>query len=192
MKHVISILDQVAAEVQALGLTPLALEMDQVSDSLEGSNLKNLKMPPQPDDVSWGPTCLSVVYNFFGMPMPLEQVRKSVTMVSSGGTSAAYLGLDAIARGFATQIHVYDLSLFDPTWSGLASKDLYSKIQQRMSSMNLKEYAKVMYDGYLKFLGKCGKIGMDDILVADPYAKNPLGPDSYYFDNNTNNTLRGL
>lgn len=242
MKHVISILDKVAAEVQALGLTHLALEIDQVSDSLEGSNLKNLKMPPQPDDVSCGPTCLSAVYNFFGMPIPIEQVRKGVTMVPGGGTSAAYLGLDAMARGFATQIHVYDLNLFDPTWSGLDAKDITAKIQERMANMNLNEYAKVMYDGYIKFLDKGGKIVMEDItpdtlkrvfdggapilacvsdtwlyrsmrdyttkenkavdddikgdpeahfivlhgmegndiLVADPYAKNPLGPDSYY------------
>ncbi|MGI9174272.1 MAG: hypothetical protein ACR2GR_02985, partial [Rhodothermales bacterium] len=33
-----------------------------------------------------------------------------------GGTLAAFLGLDVLARGFEACIYSYDLHLFDPTW----------------------------------------------------------------------------
>lgn len=70
----------------------------------------------QPDDETCGPTCLHAIYEHYGLDFSLPDVISHVPRSRSGGTLAAYLGKDALIKGFEATIYINNLDLFDPTW----------------------------------------------------------------------------
>lgn len=76
----------------------------------------NISIQSQPDGSTCGPTSLHAVYRYYGCHCTLEDVIQSVKRTTSGGSLAAFLGKDALDRGFNATIYVNNLTLFDPSW----------------------------------------------------------------------------
>lgn len=76
----------------------------------------NISIQSQPDGSTCGPTALHAVYRYYGSTCTLEEVIQSVERTTSGGSLAAYLGKDALERGFNASIYVNNLKVFDPSW----------------------------------------------------------------------------
>src|SRR5690606_12317762 len=76
----------------------------------------DLRIDPQPDEETCGPTALHAVYRYHGDPVTIEDVVREVTFLPSGGTLSVYLALHALARGYRTTIYTCNVKLFDPTW----------------------------------------------------------------------------
>lgn len=118
-----------------------------------------LSMHTQPDDETCGPTCLHAIYNYYGIPITLNDVIASVERSCSGGTLAPMLGKDALNRGFKTTICVSNVDLFDPTWfkSGEADNaNLIAKLEaqiQYKSGLGL-EQPSMAYIDYLRLGGR--------------------------------------
>ena len=84
-----------------------------------------VKILPQPDDVTCGPTSLHAIYHHFGYNIPLPKLISEIEMLEGGGTLGVFLGLDALRRGFNATIHSVNLQIFDPTWVDLSMDELH-------------------------------------------------------------------
>ncbi len=115
-----------------------------------------LSILPQPDDTTCGPTCLQAVYFFHGDRARLADVVEGVRRLPEGGTLAPFLGVHALARGYAARIVVYDLRVFDPSWFA-AGVDLQAKLIAQLSVRGGKRLAQET-DAYLAFLAQGGQI----------------------------------
>ncbi|MFP4089608.1 MAG: hypothetical protein ACLFT3_04835 [Cyclobacteriaceae bacterium] len=82
----------------------------------ESSKVLQVNIRPQPDDVTYRPTCLHALYNYYGDHVEMEEVIAEVQQLKSGGTLAVYLGTHALRRGYDIKIYTYNLHIFDPTW----------------------------------------------------------------------------
>src|SRR5688500_7322154 len=72
---------------------------------------------PQPDETTCGPTCLHAMYNYWGKTETLRSViTRTMKLDSGSGTSAVFLGYDAMRNGFQATIYTYNLMVFNPTW----------------------------------------------------------------------------
>ena len=87
-----------------------------------------IKILPQPDDVTCGPTSLHAVYSHLGYKIPLKKLISEIEFLEEGGTLGVFLGIDALKRGFKATIYSYNLKLFDPTWSNLKMPELREKL----------------------------------------------------------------
>ncbi|MCB0358137.1 MAG: C39 family peptidase [Bdellovibrionales bacterium] len=116
----------------------------------------------QPDDLTCGPTCLHAVFQYFGGTAALEEVIGSVNYIPHGGTVPAYLGCDALERGYSATIYSYELQLFDPTWRDLPPSDLAAKLTLQAK---VKESERLQHatDAYLRFLALGGMIRFEDL-----------------------------
>ena len=60
----------------------------------------DLKILPQPDDVTCGLTSLHAVYSYLGYNIPLKMLISELDFLEEGGTLGVFLGIDALMRGF--------------------------------------------------------------------------------------------
>lgn len=92
----------------------------------------NIRILPQPDDVTCGPTSLQAVYRHYGLDIDLPDLIQQVRYLEDGGTLAVLLGIDALQRNFQAKIVTFNLRIFDPTWAGLDSPALIEKLREQL------------------------------------------------------------
>ncbi|HSO07441.1 MAG TPA: hypothetical protein VLW45_09370 [Pelomicrobium sp.] len=120
-----------------------------------------VKMLPQPDDVTCGPTCLHAIYRYWGEDEPLAKVIGRTRRLEHGGTLAVFLACDALRRGYGATIYTYNLTVFDPTWFA-PQADLAEKLRQQRK---VKRDAQLQHatEGYLEFLALGGRLRFTDL-----------------------------
>ena len=64
----------------------------------------NFRILSQPNDTTYGPTCLQAVYQYYSDSGSVEQLAKEVETVKSGGTLAVLLARHALQRGYKAKI----------------------------------------------------------------------------------------
>lgn len=121
-----------------------------------------VRMLPQPDETTCGPTCLHALYRFWGDSEPLEAViRRTRSLEDGGGTFAVFLACDALRRGYAATIYTYNLMVFDPTWF-TPGVDLAERLQRQRQA---KTDPRLLHatEGYLEFLALGGRLRFADL-----------------------------
>ena len=137
-----------------------------------------MKIHPQPDDSTCGPTCLHAIYNHFGERLELAQVIQAIPQLDAGGTLAVMLGIDALQRGYDATIYTYNLQVFDPTWFPSESplewemevtpeppertEHLVAKLRAQMRAKRSRKL-RLASRAYIEFLQRGGKIRMRDL-----------------------------
>jgi hypothetical protein len=122
----------------------------------------SLKIMPQPDDATCGPTCLHAVYRYYGTDVPLEQVIDETAQLQEGGTLAVLLACHALARGFQATIYTYNVHVFDPTWFVPDARRLPEKLAAQMAAKDSPKLHTAT-EAYLEFLKRGGRIRMVDL-----------------------------
>lgn len=138
-----------------------------------------VKILPQMDETTCGPTCLHAIYNYWGKSEALENVIARTRKLESGsGTLAVFLACDALRNGFQATIYTYNLMVFDPTWF-VAGVDIAERLrQQREVKMDPK--LRHATEGYLEFLSLGGRLRLTGPLPpahSRPLAPRPAHPD---------------
>jgi hypothetical protein len=123
-----------------------------------------IKIHPQPDDISCGPTCLHAVLNYYGEAIDLNTILHSIRMLDGGGTLAVFLACDALRRGFNATIYTYNLQMFDPTWFQLTNDGLATKLKQQ-TEFKHDPKLQAATEGYIEFLNLGGKIKHVDLTT---------------------------
>lgn len=116
----------------------------------------------QPDDVTCGPTCLSKVYNYYGLELSVEELVREIDRNDDGGTLAVFLGISALRRGYSARIYSYDLRIFDPTWDGLPAAALRDRLEARIPHLTRPKSVRAA-KAYLRFLEEGGELGFDEL-----------------------------
>ncbi len=125
---------------------------------------RSIKILPQPDETTCGPTCLHAVYNYFGDTIPLEEVIEQVEVFDEGGTLAVFLGCHALRRGYRAVLYTCNLQVFDPTWFA-GDVDLAGKLRLQAQFKKGKKL-QIATRGYLEFLSLGGTILFHDISIS--------------------------
>jgi hypothetical protein len=120
----------------------------------------NFDIHRQPDDSTCGPTCLQAIYRYFGLSFDIRKVIDRVKSLEGGGTLGVFLAIDALEHDFNVAIYNYNLALFDPTWSGLSSTELVSKLRLQQKQKKGKRL-QVASDAYCEYLEKGGRLCFD-------------------------------
>ncbi len=126
----------------------------------------NIRILPQPDDVTCGPTSLEAVYRYYGLDIELLDLIQQVRYLEDGGTLAVLLGIDALQRNFQAKIVTYNLRIFDPTWAGLDSEALIEKLREQLRhkpGRKLHEATRA----YVRFLELGGRLELFPILQPE-------------------------
>jgi hypothetical protein len=120
-----------------------------------------LKMLPQPDETTCGPTCLHALYTYWGEDSQLPQVIARTHRMEHGGTFAIFLACDALRQGYRATIYTYNLTVFDPTWFA-PGVDIAERLKQQRK---VKKDAKLQHvtEGYLEFLSLGGRLRLTDL-----------------------------
>lgn len=121
-----------------------------------------VKILPQPDETTCGPTCLHAVYRYWGDEEALHDVINRAGRLEHGGTFAVFLACDALRKGYRATIYTYNLNVFDPTWFTRPGVDIADRLsQQREIKMDYRlQHAT---NGYLEFLGLGGRLRLFDL-----------------------------
>lgn len=121
-----------------------------------------VKILPQPDETTCGPTCLHAIYSYWGKSDPLEDiVARTLKLESGSGTFDVFLACDALRNGFQVTIYTYNLKVFDPTWFA-AGVDIAERLrQQREAKMDRR--LRYVTEGYLEFLSLGGQLRLVDL-----------------------------
>jgi hypothetical protein len=122
----------------------------------------DIRILPQPDDVTCGPTCLQAVYRQLGRTMDLGRIISEVRGLPEGGTLAVYLGNHALKLGLKARVYTYHLKIFDPSWRGLTSEQLGAKLEAQLEFKQGKKF-EVASRAYIRFLELGGEIVFDDL-----------------------------
>jgi hypothetical protein len=122
----------------------------------------DIRMLPQPDDVTCGPTCLQAVYRHLGQRLDLQQIIAEVRGLPDGGTLAVYLGSHALKRGLKARLYSFHLKIFDPSWRGLRPGELAAKLEAQLAFKHGKKFATASR-AYIRFLELGGEIALDDL-----------------------------
>ena len=112
----------------------------------------------QPDDTTCGPTCLHAIYRYYGDPISLEQVIAQVPQWQEGGTLAVYLAIHALRRGYQATIIPFNLTLFDPTWSGLPPDRMSAKLRDQLAFKQDRSGLGEVTRAYLEYLSMGGRL----------------------------------
>jgi len=120
-----------------------------------------VRMLPQPDETTCGPTCLHAIYRYWGEDEPLQDVIDRTHKMVHGGTFAIFLACDALRRGFQATIYTYNLTVFDPTWFA-ARVDIAERLQRQREAKNDTRLRQVT-QGYLEFLRLGGRLRLTDL-----------------------------
>jgi len=122
----------------------------------------DVKMLPQPDDVSCGPTCLHALYRYFGDRVALQRVISEVKTLAGGGTLDVLLANHALARGYQARIYTYNLQLFDPTWFPSANAELGRRLRLQLEHHSSRKF-RVATKAYLRFLARGGQVFYEEL-----------------------------
>lgn len=120
-----------------------------------------VRMLPQPDETTCGPTCLHAIYRYWGEDEPLQDVIDRTHKMVHGGTFAIFLACDALRRGFQATIYTYNLTVFDPTWFA-AGVDIAERLQHQREVKDDPRLRQVTA-GYLEFLRLGGRLRLTDL-----------------------------
>ena len=132
----------------------------------------NVKILPQPDDVTCGPTSLHAIYHHYGYQISLHRLISEIEMLEGGGTLGVFLGLDALKRGFDATIHSVNLEIFDTTWVNLSMEALADKLRQEYAAKH-RAKLRVAIKAYLRFIELGGIVSLKDFKpgLFDRYFK---------------------
>lgn len=122
----------------------------------------DIRIQPQPDDLTCGPTCLQAVYRHLGQRIDLQQLISEVRGLHDGGTLAVYLGNHALQLGLNARLYSYHLKIFDPSWRGADSQELAGKLEAQLSFKHGKKF-EIASRAYIRFLELGGEIAFDDL-----------------------------
>ena len=121
-----------------------------------------VRMMPQPDETTCGPTCLHAVYRYWGDEEPLpEIISRTYKMEQGGGTFAVFLACDALRKGYQATIYTYNLTVFDPTWFA-AGVDIGERLRLQCEAKPDPRLHRVT-GGYLEFLRLGGRLRFADL-----------------------------
>jgi hypothetical protein len=120
-----------------------------------------VKMLPQPDEVTCGPTCLQAIYRYWGEDESLEAVISRARRLDHGGTLAVFLACDALRKGYAATIYTYNLTFFDPTWFR-GQTDLIAKLEAQSREKRGLGFRRLT-EGYAEFVALGGKLRLTDL-----------------------------
>ena len=137
--------------------------------------MMKVKILPQPDDVTCGPTSLHAIYNHYGYKISLPKLISEIEMLEGGGTLGVFLGLDALKRGFDATIHSVNLEIFDPTWVDLPMNELYHKLELEYTAKK-KVKLRIAIKAYLRFIEAGGIVNLKDFKpgLFDRYFKKDI------------------
>ena len=122
----------------------------------------DIKILPQPDDVTCGPTSLHAVYSHYNYHIPLHQLIQEIEFLEEGGTLAVFLGHDALKRGFQARIYSYNLKIFDPTWSHLSMDKLREKLEI-CYKVKKERKLKAVIKAYIRFIDQGGIFSFEEL-----------------------------
>lgn len=120
-----------------------------------------VRMMPQPDETTCGPTCLNAIYRYWGEDEPLSDVIARTYKMAQGGTFAVFLACDALRKGYQATIYTYNLTVFDPTWF-VPGVDIAERLSQQRDFKHDSRLQSVT-DGYLEFLRLGGRLRFSDL-----------------------------
>ena len=121
-----------------------------------------VRILPQPDEVTCGPTCLHAVYRYWGEAEVLTDVIARMHRLQEGGTFAVYLGCDALRRGYRAALYTYNVTVFDPTWFTQRGVDIAARLaRQREAKRDPR--LDIVTEGYLEFLERGGRLRFADL-----------------------------
>lgn len=123
-----------------------------------------IKIMPQPDDVTCGPTSLHAVYHYFNDKISLQKVISEISYLEEGGTLAVMLALHALRRGYEAKIYTYNLSMFDPTWFN-EKVDIAAKLAEQRKHKKSKKLHNAS-DAYIKFLNHGGTLEFTNLTPS--------------------------
>jgi len=121
-----------------------------------------IRIEPQPDDTTCGPTCLHAVYDYYGDDISLADVIRATRKLDAGGTLAVFLACHALQRGYNATIYTYNLGMFDPSWFGGGDIDIGERLRKQASAHHDKKLQHAT-EGYLEFLELGGKLRFTDL-----------------------------
>jgi hypothetical protein len=121
-----------------------------------------VKMLPQPDETTCGPTCLHAVYDYWGADVPLPEVIARTHKLEHGGTFAIFLACDALRQGYQATIYTYNLTVFDPTWFE-PGVDIADRLQRQRDVKMHDAKLQHVTAGYLEFLRLGGRLQLTDL-----------------------------
>lgn len=121
-----------------------------------------LRMLPQPDETTCGPTCLHAIYRYWGEDVPLPEVIARTRKMEHGGTFAIFLACDALRQGFQATIYTYNLTVFDPTWFA-PGVDIAERLQRQREVKKKDARLQHVSEGYLEFLRLGGRLRLTDL-----------------------------
>jgi len=124
-----------------------------------------LRILPQPDEVTCGPTCLHALYHYYNDTVDLEQLISEIPMLRSGGTIAAHLACHALRRGYRATIYVYNVQIFDPTWLTPNIPHLREKLLAQMA-YKTDPRLQASSSAFLEYLDLGGRIKFEDLNAA--------------------------
>lgn len=122
-----------------------------------------LKILPQPDETTCGPTCLHAIYRYWGEQEALEDViARTRKLEQGGGTFAVFLACDALRKGYQATIYTYNLMVFDPTWF-FPGVDIAERLRRQREAK--KDNPRLLHatEGYLEFLNLGGRLRFTDL-----------------------------
>jgi hypothetical protein len=120
----------------------------------------------QPDDTTCGPTCLHAIYGYHGDPISLNEVIAQVPQWQQGGTLAVYLAIHALRRDYQTTIIPFNLTLFDPTWAGLATQQVAVKLRDQLHHRHEWPGFEEVTQAYLEYIALGGKLQFEVLRPA--------------------------
>jgi hypothetical protein len=120
-----------------------------------------VRMQPQPDETTCGPTCLQAVYDYWGDSIRLDDVIAGTYRMEHGGTFAIFLACDALRRGYQATIYTYNLTVFDPSWFTPGVRIAERLLRQREHKQDPR--LQHVTEGYLEFLRLGGRLRLADL-----------------------------
>jgi len=121
-----------------------------------------LRILPQPDDTTCGPTCLHAVYDYYGDRVGLPRIIDEVAHLEEGGTLGVLLGNHALRRGYRVAMYTYNIQIWDPTWFTTPGVDLAERLRAQMR--HKKEHKLLIASqAYLDFLELGGEVRFVDL-----------------------------
>ncbi|TFW04959.1 hypothetical protein E4K72_11930 [Oxalobacteraceae bacterium OM1] len=121
-----------------------------------------VKILPQPDETTCGPTCLHTVYRYWDDNEPLEDVITRTGRLEHGGTFAVFLACDALRKGYSATIYTYNLNVFDPSWFTRRDVDIADRLR-RQREVKMDYRLQHATTGYLEFLKLGGRLRLMDL-----------------------------
>ena len=130
------------------------------------TTLPNFDIQRQPDATTCGPTCLHALYRYYGDTIALQEVIDQVRQWTPGGTLAVYLAIHALRRGYRATILPFDLTLFDPTWAGLAPGVIAAKLKAQLPYKKAYPGFEEATNAFLEYLALGGRLQFSVIRPA--------------------------